>query len=164
MTAHAKSGKSEVMDRRLYDDDFYLWSQDQAAALRAAAARAGDRANAIDWELLAGEVEDLGGSQLRECYSRVRTIIEHLAKLASSNREEPRSGWRRTVRVQRADLADALTPSIRRLVEARLEVLHAQAFEAARDAIEAEEPGLAVPSDRRWTLAQILGEIDDPLG
>jgi hypothetical protein len=152
------------MDRRLYDDDFYLWTQDQAAALRAAAARAGDRANAIDWELLAGEVEDLGGSQLRACLSRASTIIEHLYKLAWSSFEAPRSGWRNTIRTQRRDLGFALTPSIRRLLEARLEELHVQAGSLAAAAFADDEPQSDVDRSGRWTLGQILGEIDDPLG
>jgi len=40
-----------------YDDDFYLWTQEQAAALREADAA---RLNApLDWENLAEEIESL---------------------------------------------------------------------------------------------------------
>ena len=39
----------------LYDQDFYVWTQEQAAALRAAA-KAGGRSNAVDWERVAEEI------------------------------------------------------------------------------------------------------------
>jgi hypothetical protein len=152
------------MDRRLYEDDFYLWSQDQAAALRAAGARQpASGANALDWDLLAEEVEDLGGSQLRECLSRTRTVIEHLFKLAWSSQEAPCSGWRNTIRVQRTDLKLALTPTIRRKVEARLEELHVQAGHLVAAAFADDEPTVACDLSLRWSFAALLGETDDPL-
>lgn len=42
----------------LYEDDFYAWTQEQAALLRRG--RAG--ANRLDYKLIAGEIEDLGRS------------------------------------------------------------------------------------------------------
>lgn len=47
------------MAEDLYEADFYLWSQRQAEALRSRSH------NRLDWEHLAEEVEDLGGSQKR---------------------------------------------------------------------------------------------------
>lgn len=47
-----------------YQEDFYAWTQEQAAALRAEAAL---RSNApVDWENLAEEVESMGESEKRE--------------------------------------------------------------------------------------------------
>jgi len=150
------------MDRRLYDEDFFLWTQAQAEALRAEGARAGS--NTIDWELLAEEVEDLGGSQLRECESRTRVIIEHLFKLAWSQRVEPKNGWRNTIRVQRVDLEAALTRSIEAKVIARLDYLHGQAAKVAAGAFADDEPEQAVDITLRWSWEQIQGHgADDPL-
>jgi hypothetical protein len=42
------------------DDDFYLWTRQQAAALRAHAKRSGD--NAVDWPAVIEEFEDMGKS------------------------------------------------------------------------------------------------------
>jgi len=43
----------------LYDYDFFLWTQEQAAALR----RAKDSNLPLDWENLAEEIESLGKSE-----------------------------------------------------------------------------------------------------
>ena len=63
------------------------------------------------------EIEDVGGSLYREVRSRVRTIMEHLLKLEHSASTEPRAGWERTIRSERADLAEDLTPSLRPRIE-----------------------------------------------
>jgi hypothetical protein len=105
---------SEV--KTLYDEDFVLWSKQQAEALRAAA-RGGSN-QPLDWENLAGEIEDLGKSDRRELGSRIREIIEHLVKLEHSRSTEPRRGWRASIRRQRTEI-DALlkdSPSLRREV------------------------------------------------
>lgn len=148
------------MDRQLYEQDFYLWTQAQAAALEAEGARSGS--NALDWSLLAEEVRDLGASQLRACLSRVITILEHLYKLAWTAREEPQAGWRETVRTQRRELKLALTRSIERSLEARLEELHETAAHDAAASFAELEPGAAPEQNLRWSLAQILGAADDP--
>ena len=56
--------------------------------------------------------------------SRTRTIIEHLLKLQHSPAVGPRHGWRRTVRVQRSELRDDLTPTLRRQLEDDLAELY----------------------------------------
>ena len=105
----------------LYDADFYAWSRRQAELLRA---RLFDE---LDLDNLTQEVEDLGGALYRSASSRIRTIIEHLLKLEHSSAQAPRSGWRATVRVQRDDLGDDLTPTLERLVAAELPRLYRQA-------------------------------------
>jgi NADH:ubiquinone oxidoreductase subunit D len=97
----------------LYDQDFFLWTQEQSKLLREAAER---RVNfPLDWENLAEEIESLGKSQRSELRSRIRTIIEHLLKLEHSARE-PRNGWIETVERTRGDTDLLLgdNPSLRR--------------------------------------------------
>ena len=150
----------------LYDEDFYLWTQTQAEALRAEARRrgaAGGGSNAIDWVNLAEEVGDLGKSDLRECLSRARTIIEHLMKLSASARTEPRGGWLVTVKTQREDLKLVLTTSLRKRVSGKLPALHLAARDIVQTAFAAEEPGAVVDHAQAWSLASILGEADDPI-
>src|SRR5215204_3184394 len=79
----------------LYDEDFLLWTKEQARLLREAAERGVNLP--LDWENLAEEVESLGRSDRRELRSRISTIIEHLLKLEHSSAREPREGWRNTV-------------------------------------------------------------------
>jgi hypothetical protein len=107
---------SEAAD--LYETDFYLWTQQQAAAIRAAAAA---RTNLpVDWEHVAEEIESLGGRDRRELESRIGTIIEHLLKLKISPAAEPRRGWIETIARSRAEIARILkaSPSLRAQLDA----------------------------------------------
>jgi hypothetical protein len=89
--------------------------QDQAAKLRAmAAARVNSK---LDLENLAEEVESLGRSDLNAVRSQVRRIVEHLLKLEFSPSIPPRDDWRHSVAQARDELADLLTPALRREVE-----------------------------------------------
>jgi len=57
-----------------YDTDFYAWTQQQAAALRARDVAA------LDWDHLAEEVEDLGASQRHAVVSHLRVLLTHRLK------------------------------------------------------------------------------------
>lgn len=100
----------------LYDRDFFLWTQEQAAALRAV----GESNLPLDWENLAEEIESLGTSQRAELNSQVRRILRHLFKLEASPAADPRAGWRTTVRDARIEIEDLLegSPSLRREIDA----------------------------------------------
>ena len=64
----------------LYDTDFVIWSERQAALLRRMAA--GERVNDPDrLANVAGEIEALGISHQSELRNRVRTILAHLLML-----------------------------------------------------------------------------------
>ena len=75
-----------------YDEDFFLWTQGQAALLRDAAARGLDVP--FDLANLAEEIESLGRRDRRGVGNRVARIIEHLLKLQHSPAVDPRRGWR----------------------------------------------------------------------
>jgi Domain of unknown function DUF29 len=117
MGVQAKARSSE-----LYERDLYAWSEAQADLLRRR------RFSELDLEHVVEEIEDVGGSLYREVRSRVRTIMEHLMQLEHSAATEPRARWERTIRRERADLAEDLTPSLRPRVERGL----ARLYEAAR--------------------------------
>lgn len=146
----------------LYERDFYVWTQEQAAALRAAG-KAGGRSNAVDWDRVAEELEDMGKSDYREVASYVALIAEHLMKLAWSQRAEPKGGWRAEIIRFRATLKRVLTPTLRAKIADELEDLHVTAGKAADASFDTYEPEAPRDLTLRWTLAQILGEADDPL-
>jgi hypothetical protein len=138
----------------LYEQDLHAWSEVQADLLRRR------RFTEVDLEHVVEEIEDVGGSLYRECRSRVRTVMEHLLKLEHSAAIEPRAG-ERTIRRERADLAEDLTPSLRPRIERGL----ARFYDAAR--IEAAamlrahgEPAAAdaLPTTCPYTLEQITGD------
>jgi len=99
----------------LYEADFYVWTQRQAAALRRLAAL---RPNVdLDFPHLIEEVEDLGTSQRDAVRSQLRRIIEHGMKLEYSRAVDPRGGWYDSIIDARIVLADKLSPSLRRDLE-----------------------------------------------
>ena len=102
-----------------YETDFYGWTQEQAAKLRALIA---ERANLdLDFENIAEEIDSLGRSDYRQVRSRLEEICIHLLKLHYSLSWEPRRGWKTSVKGQRYSLTKLLaeSPSLkRRLPEA----------------------------------------------
>ena len=58
----------------LYDQDFYAWTQEQAALLRKGAVQELDLAN------LAEEIESLGKSEMRALESHLEVLVLHLLK------------------------------------------------------------------------------------
>jgi Domain of unknown function DUF29 len=95
----------------LYDRDFVLWAEEQAAALRLAK----DSKLPLDWENLAEEIESLGRSQRTGLKSQIRRVLRHLFKLAASPAADPRGGWHSTIREARVEIDDVLedSPSLR---------------------------------------------------
>ncbi len=147
------------MSDTLYEQDFWRWSQQQAAALK----RRASGGNALDYDNLAEEVAALGRSERAAVFSYVARIIEHLHKLSSSRAVDPRQGWEDEIRGFRVHVANRMTPSIRGMTNRRLDKLHADGAQFARAALRKYEPDVQVDAGRRWSLAQILGERDDPL-
>lgn len=121
-----------------YDEDVYSWSQEQAAALRQAAASRVNLPTPIDFLNVAEEIESLGISQLRELISRYTVLLAHLLKWRHQADQRSPS-WRRTIRTQRTELARLLrlNPGLKAKRAAEL----AGAFPAAREDA-ADETGL----------------------
>jgi hypothetical protein len=116
MATRTKPG-SEVR----YEQDFYAWSKAQADPVRAG------RSADLDLDHLSGEVEDLADALERSARHRIRTIVEHLLKLRYAPAQDPRAGWRATVRSRGVKLRDGLTASLRTEVENELSELYADA-------------------------------------
>jgi hypothetical protein len=150
MAVQAKARSSE-----LYEQDLYAWSEAQADLLRRR------RFAELDLKHVIEEIEDVGGSLYREVRSRVRTIMEHLLKLQHSAATEPRAGWERTIRTQRADLAEDLTPSVQARIERGLARFYAAARIEAAVALSAhgeEAAADALPTTCPYSLDQLTGD------
>jgi len=133
---------------QLYDQDFILWTEEQAAALR----RSKGSNLPLDWENLAEEIESLGISQRTRLSSQLRRILHHLFKLEASPAADPRTGWRTTIRDARAEIEDLLeaSPSLRHEIDA---AVIKQAPRAAKlAAADLEEHGEQV--DAVWTRVE----------
>jgi len=105
----------DVKPDSLYERDFVAWTADQAAALRAR--RHG--ADALDYDNLAQEIEDLGKSEMNACLSFIDLIVEHLLKIQFiGGRDVPH--WKGEIRTNRRDLNRRLTRTIRNRIEPEL--------------------------------------------
>ncbi len=143
----------------LYDRDFYLWTQAQAEALRAH----GRSLDNLDYDHIAEELEDLGSAQRQKAESLIRQIIAHLFKLAASRNPYPANHWAGEIIEFRLILERPLTRAIRNEIEAELEAVHRDALRVAERKMAAFEPDVVIDGSLRWSLPQILGEVDDPL-
>jgi hypothetical protein len=150
---------AKVLERSLYQTDYYAWTKQQAAALRAMTAR---RANStLDLDNLAEEVESLGRSELNTVRSQIQRILEHLLKLEYSRSEQSRSDWRHSVVQARDEIEDHMTASIRRDVEADLAKLFERGRREAAFGLRKHAEGDAadaLPVDCPYSLEQIVDQ------
>ena len=147
----------------LYERDFIGWTEQQARALREAAARGTNLP--LDWDHLIEEVEGLGRSELHAAASQIRRIILHLLKLEFSPSVPPRLGWLESVADARAELESLLSsdPGLK----PRLAGVSADEWRrAAKQAVAAlqahgEDPTGILARQRagtRYTEDQLLGD------
>ena len=95
-----------------YDKDFYGWTQEQAALLRAG------RLNDLDIDNLIEEVETMGRSEKRELKSRLTVLLQHLLKWKYQDGRHCKS-WQLTIDGQRIEFTDTLidNPGLKPLIE-----------------------------------------------
>ena len=141
--------------KNLYDDDFYVWAQNQAELLR------DRRFDELDLANLIEEVEDLAGAMRRSVRNRTITIMVHLLKLQYSPATDPRLGWREIIRTQRTRLLTDLTPTLRgeladQLSEAYIRARH-DAEGSLRDHGE-QAAADSLPTTCPYALDQITGD------
>lgn len=146
-----------------YDDDFFAWTQYQAEVLRTLRTRD----NRFDREHVAEEMEDLGRSYRDAVRSQVRRILIHFLKLAYSPAADPRQGWRGSITDARSEIADKLSPTLRRDLEETLGTLYARArrrmLDDMRDFGE-QEAAASVAAECPYTLDQVLDDDWYPEG
>ena len=139
------------MNANLYETDFYAWSNEQAALLRAG------KLSSADIEHIAEEIESMGRGEKRELVSRLRVLLHHLLKWQHQPSRRGNS-WRLSIANARDELDTHLrdNPSLK----AKLEETVADAYRLARrDA--AAETGLAettFPPECPYSIEQMMAE------
>ena len=132
----------------LYERDYVAWAEAQASALRS---RNGGE-NALDYDNLAEEIEDLGRSEQRACESQVENIVEHLLKIEFVGPVETIPHWRKELRGFRRELARCRTRTIDRRLEPELGQTFVYVVKslATGGMIETEDQVLAMSQGYTW--------------
>jgi hypothetical protein len=132
-----------------YKKDFYAWTKEQAALLRAG------RLGELDVQHLIEEIEDMGKSERKELASRLEVLLVHLLKWQFQ--KGLRSNiWLATMKEQRRRIPRHLNdnPSLKN----ELHEILVQAYEDARYTvgIETGYGETAFPAACPWTTEQVL--------
>jgi hypothetical protein len=140
----------------LYERDFYTWTQEQAARLRALAGH-----NAIDVEHVAEEIADLGQERRDATQSNLERCLEHLVKLAASPGTAPRGTWTSEARTFAKHARRKCSPGMRRHLD--LDAAWADAVRSARDQLGdyGESPAIAAVGPCPFTLDELLDPAFD---
>ena len=141
-------------DAPRYDEDFYAWTQHQAAVPRSM--EVAD--NRFDRE----KIEDLGKGQRDAARSQIRRILGHLLKLAHSPAAEPHFDWMGSIAEARAAFGDKLSPALRHDAKTMLARLYRDGRRRAALALRGhgeERVAERLPADSPYTVDQIL--LDD---
>jgi len=134
-----------------YNSDFYGWTQEQAALLKAG------RLSEIDIENLIEEVETMGRSEKRELNSRLTVLLLHLLKWQFQPIRRGNS-WRITIEQQRLEFKDVLddNPSLKPLLDAILLQAYTKAKVAASKETAIDKS--VFPELCPWSFSQLLDE------
>jgi hypothetical protein len=140
------------MPSSIYEHDFLLWTEQQAALLRAG------KLAELDSEHILEEIENMGKEQKLALQSLLRLIMLHLLKLNYSPAKDPRNKWIEELLEFRAQAENRLeeTPSLQHYANE----LFAKAWPQARRIaiktfnIYGEKP--AIPLECPYTLQQVL--------
>ena len=134
-----------------YEQDFYSWTQEQAALLRAG------RLNDLDIVNLIEEVETMGRSEKRELESRLTVLLLHLLKWRYQEVRRGRS-WELTIVEQRLRFVETLeeNPGLKSKLD---EILtKAYKFAVIQASRETKISQNVFPEQCPWLLDQITDD------
>ena len=137
--------------RSLHDNDFYAWSLEQAALLRAG------RVGEADLATIAEEIESMGKTEKRELVSRLTVLLLHLLKLERqpAGRSNP---WRLSIANARDEIADLLddNPSLKPIIDDVM--TSAYRYARRKAAIETDMAEDAFPTQCPWNFVRAMNE------
>jgi hypothetical protein len=139
----------------IYDQDFYVWTEQQAELLRKRRFEELDLGNLIE------EVEGLGDAKKSAVLSNATVVIEHLLKLQLSQAQDPRRSWADSILEHRKRLELELTPRLRQILAAELPRVYAltRSLTERRLRLYGEDAAAdALPAACPYTVDQIAGD------
>src|SRR5277367_1499102 len=136
----------------LYEQDILTWAEQQAELLRRRSA------NALDWDNLAEEIEDVGRSQLRAVESHLVQALLHDLKAEAWPLARDVPHWRAEARGHRDDARRRFSPSMAQRID--VAKLYREALRRMPETID-DTPPLPVPTVCPVTLGELLAEPND---
>jgi hypothetical protein len=140
---------------KLYDADFYAWTQEQVRLLRQG------KWDGVDLENVIEEIETLGRQERRELVNRLAVLIGHLLKW-QYQADQRSNSWQATIREQRRQVARLLAanPSL----QSQLPELLQLGFEDGLDLAvrETNLPYEVFPATCPYSLEQSLNPVFFP--
>ena len=140
---------------KLYEQDFYVWTEVQAGLLRQR------RFATLDLDNLIEEVEGLGDAKKSAVLSAASVIIEHLLKQQHSPTQDPRRGWAESILEHRIRLEIELTPRLRQLLAEELPRIYALTRRATERKLRLhgeDAAASALPAECPSQVDQITGD------
>ena len=140
---------------QLYQQDFYVWSEAQAALLRKR------QFEALDLDNLIEEVEGLGDVKKSAVLTNASVVNEHLLKLQFSPAGNPRRSSAESIVEHRTRLEIDLTPRLRQILDHELPRIYAltRRGTARKLRLHGEDGAAgALPPTCPYTLDQIIGD------
>jgi hypothetical protein len=141
--------KRELLERSLYDQDFYSWALEQGSLLRS------KRFAELDLENLIDEVEALARGEAGELDNRYTTLLLHLLKWQFQPDQRSNS-WSAAIRRSRIRIHKLLdqNPGLK----PRRQELFDEAYLEAREGAAAETnlPSEHFPAELPYTLEQAM--------
>ena len=141
----------------LYERDILVWSEKQASLLRRLARGEGVN-EAIDWDHVIEEVEDVGASELHGCQSQLSQALLHLLKLAAEPGSQAAAHWTSEVIGFLAGARRRFSPGMRQRLE--LDELYDTALRQVRALIEV--PDARLPEACPYSIDDLLALKPDP--
>lgn len=138
----------------LYEQDFLLWTEEQARLLQRLAAGEPGVNMAVDWPHVIEELEAMGRSELKACRALLRQAMAHLLKLHAWPGSGAAVHWAHEVRALLGDAAEEFSPSMRQRLD--VAALYADAAYRTRGMEDASGPPLPWPEACPWTLDDLL--------
>lgn len=150
------------MENRVsYEDDFYLWSLQQADILRRLAGIPGDLPAGQDLASIADEIEDAGRSELHAVANKLALVLAHLLKIASmADDAKPARYWRGAALNFQMELSFRFMPGMRQNIDLG-RIWRSARSSAAADLESYGQSLIEVPQDCPLELDLFLGDTID---
>lgn len=147
------------MSEALYETDFYAWARGQAEALRAR----GGGGNALDYDNLAEEVDDLAARDRDACESQVENILAHLLKIEYLGGDAA-GHWAGEIVGFRIALEKKLSPTLRVQLPGELERAYAYARRGLTGRLAKRgdhEAAARIPATNPYDWNDVTGRNED---